>query len=50
MGRVYSGEGVIEEKLPSSSRNDYWWICPNCVRDFAERFQWTVLERPADLG
>ena len=45
MGRVYSQDGVIAPKIPSEDREDYWWVCPQCVSDFAERFEWVVLER-----
>ena len=27
--------------------DDYWWICPDCVHDFRDRFRWIVLETPA---
>src|SRR5260370_22851931 len=50
MGRIYSADGAIEEKAPSPTRDDYWWICPQCVADFAERFQWRILEGPADCA
>jgi hypothetical protein len=46
MGRVY-GAGQIDEKVPSATPTDYWWVCPKYVGEFAERFEWTVLERHA---
>jgi len=49
LGRVYNPDGVIEQKETSGRRDDYWWVCPNCVADFSERFEWTVIDerRPA---
>ena len=35
-----------ETKVPTAGRNDYWWVCPTCVNDFAERFEWKVIESP----
>jgi|SRR5580704_3556047 hypothetical protein len=25
--------------------DDYWWVCPSCVADFAERFNWVLLDQ-----
>src|SRR5438094_5532976 len=46
LGRVYNPHGVIERKELSGQRDDYYCVCPTCVADFAERFNWTVLETP----
>jgi len=46
LGRAYRADGVIERKELSGQRNDYYWVCPTCVVDFAARFNWTVLEAP----
>ena|SRR2546421_8085884 len=35
-----------ETKVLRAGRNDYWWVCPTCVNDFAARFSWTVIESP----
>jgi hypothetical protein len=29
---------------------DYWWVCPACVKDFARRFEWVILEKPTSAG
>ena len=44
LGRVYSADGVIEQKKTSVERDGYWWVCPNCVADFSERFEWAVID------
>lgn len=44
MGRVYADDkSTIQPKVAEAGRTDYWWVCPTCVRDFAERFRWVVL-------
>jgi len=47
LGRVFSADGVIERKDSSGERSDYYWVCPKCVTDFAERFNWTVIDGPS---
>ena len=47
MGRVYADDQkTIHPKTGRVERTDYWWICPACVKDFAQRFEWVVLEGP----
>ena len=24
--------------------DDFWWVCPGCVADMTERFEWTVVD------
>jgi hypothetical protein len=31
----------------SVDSTDHWWVCPTCINDFAQRFEWVVLEEPA---
>jgi hypothetical protein len=45
MGRVYADDQkTIHPKVGGADVTDYWWVCPTCVKDFAQRFQWVVLE------
>lgn len=38
---------AVQGRSPrEGSENDFWWICPTCVRDFAKRFEWKVLHAP----
>jgi hypothetical protein len=48
MGRVYADQKTIR-KAGSVDATDYWWVCPTCVKDFAQRFEWVVLEEPESL-
>ena len=48
MGRIYADDQkTIHPKRDVEERTVYWWICPTCVKDFAQRFEWMVLEGPA---
>jgi hypothetical protein len=49
LGRVFGPDGVTEHKEPSGERDGYWWVCPNCVADFTERFEWTVIDERRPL-
>jgi hypothetical protein len=40
------GYAVQDRTADEDFPNDYYWVCPTCVRDFAKRFQWTVIEDP----
>jgi hypothetical protein len=45
--RVFADDRqTVQSKIASVDRNDYWWICPNCVKDFAVRFEWIVIDGP----
>ena len=45
LGRVYADDQkTIHPKAGVEERTDYWWVCPTCVKDFAQRFEWVVLE------
>ena len=47
MGRVFADDQkTIHPKVARVERDDYWWICPNCVKDFTERFEWIVIDTP----
>jgi hypothetical protein len=47
LGRVFADDQkTIQPKIAGVDRNDYWWICPNCVKDFAARFEWIVIDTP----
>jgi hypothetical protein len=47
MGRVYADDKkTIHSKRGGVDATDYWWVCPTCVKDFAQRFEWVVLEEP----
>ncbi len=38
---------AVQGRSPREGRkNDYWWICPTCVGDFAKRFDWNILDSP----
>lgn len=51
MGRIFADDQqAIQPKVPRESRADYWWVCPGCVKDFAERFEWVVIDDPASRG
>jgi len=45
-GILTEGYAVQGRTPRGGSKNDYWWICPTCAADFAERFGWEVLEAP----
>ena len=47
---LVAGYAVQGGKTIHGIEDDYWWICPPCVHDFASRFEWTVLEGPANGG
>ena len=45
MGRIYADDKTtVHPKEDGPERTGYWWVCPPCVKDFSERFQWTVQE------
>ena len=45
MGRIFADDQeTIHPKLASAERDGYWWICPNCVKDFAALFEWIVID------
>ena len=47
LGRIFAeDQQTVQPKIASVDRNDYWWICPNCVKDFAARFEWIVIDVP----
>jgi hypothetical protein len=47
LGRMFADDQkTTHPKVASLDGNDYWWICPNCVRDFASRFEWIVIDTP----
>lgn len=47
LGRIFADDQkTVQPKVPSVDRNDYRWICPNCVKDFAARFEWIVIDTP----
>jgi hypothetical protein len=39
-------EGYAVQGRTADARfpNDYFWVCPTCVQDFADRFEWTVID------
>ena len=37
------GYAVQDGMTQWGPRNDYWWVCEQCARDFAEEFKWTLL-------
>jgi len=41
---LVEGYAVQGGKTMHGIKDDYWWICATCARDFAGRFDWTVLE------
>jgi hypothetical protein len=40
------GYAVQDQTADTEFPNDYYWVCPTCVKDFAELFEWTVIEEP----
>ena len=44
---VTEGYAVQGGTTAHGIEDDYWWICPDCVHDFRDRFRWIVLETPA---
>lgn len=35
---------AVQGRSPEGgTADDYWWICPPCVADFSQCFEWTVL-------
>jgi len=42
--KISQYESTIHEGYASTSRKDYWWICPKCFNDFKEMFNWKVVE------
>jgi hypothetical protein len=45
-GYLTEGYAVVGRRPDGAERTDYWWVCPACVKDFAERFEWVVQEEP----
>jgi hypothetical protein len=35
-------EGYAAQGAGPQGQDDYHWVCANCVRDFSDRFRWTV--------
>jgi hypothetical protein len=51
MGRIYAkDQNAVRPKTGDVARDDYWWICPSCVGDFAARLQWKLVDGPAALN
>ena len=40
------GYAVQDRSADEAFPNDYYWVCPTCVADFAKRFDWTFIEDP----
>jgi hypothetical protein len=37
---------AVQGRSPNGgTADDYWWVCPSCVADFAERFGWVLLDQ-----
>ena len=43
---LVEGYAVQGGKTIHGIKDDYWWICPTCVSDFAVRFGWRIIEEP----
>lgn len=42
------GYAVQGGKTIHGVKDDYWWVCPTCTRDFAAQFEWFVIQEPPE--